>query len=699
MHRGRGQEGAERRGGDRDGREFLPGRGGEVHMGSHGGRFLDRSRGFAPGYGGSRGSSRHGHSSGYGGQDFSVHRGNYGQIGGRGGRQEQARKDTHSARMGWIERGKKQEDDAGQGKDERMEDADEREEVEGDDPKISTRCSRCTKKGHAATKCTAEIYCVICDGHDHVNHRCPVLKMPRPVAHAAGYAVHGLGFYHIPRPALPRARIESKTALISVKGGVLTKEQVLLQMQRLFPGKWKWELIEHEENGFITKFPSKSELQRSITFGGADVREPGVPQGVRLKFDLWHEREEGYLLPMVWIKVYGIRKALREFLELWAVGSMLGSTQTVDIETTRRSEFGRIFVAVLNPKLIPSHMDVVIGDHYFELQFEVERIGVDENGEEVEVEWSGEAGGNGGKEGGMEGLMEEEEDVFRGHKRQKGNEHEKENNGKGIIEKGTEGSPVSHSSLKELVQDMSEEEFMAFLRKKAEAILDTTVERVLDVLSRKVMAEKSEDSLEAEAMDLGINQTFDSVKAKAAAAIPEAINAVVRSSPRLTGSTDEHAMDKAQRRASEKALENLEGTLSPKSVATSPDPFPVSFSACDSLNLIEQVGIKYGSYKEELERVVQQIFVLDNNKPSYDLEGNGESDYESDFEEDSIEKLEQRAVKSLCEDLLEEVYDDDNYHLSSDVRVVGKNYKSGAKSLKRKTCKVRVSKNSENVSK
>jgi hypothetical protein len=26
-------------------------------------------------------------------------------------------------------------------------------------------------------KCTKEIYCVICDSHDHVNHKCPVLKM------------------------------------------------------------------------------------------------------------------------------------------------------------------------------------------------------------------------------------------------------------------------------------------------------------------------------------------------------------------------------------------------------------------------------------------------------------------------------------------------------------------------------------------
>jgi hypothetical protein len=52
---------------------------------------------------------------------------------------------------------------------------------------------------------------------------------------------------------------------------------------------------------------------------------------------------------------------------------MLGSTQIVDMETTRKSEFGHILVAVLNPSLIPEQMDVVIGDHYFESNLRLRR--------------------------------------------------------------------------------------------------------------------------------------------------------------------------------------------------------------------------------------------------------------------------------------------------------------------------------------
>jgi hypothetical protein len=61
----------------------------------------------------------------------------------------------------------------------------------------------------------------------------------------------------------------------------------------------------------------------------------------------------GYLLSKVWIRVFELRKELYEFLELWVVGSMLGSTQIVDMETTRKSDFGRNLVAVLSLSLIP----------------------------------------------------------------------------------------------------------------------------------------------------------------------------------------------------------------------------------------------------------------------------------------------------------------------------------------------------------
>lgn len=349
-------------------------------------------------------------------------------------------------------------------------------------------CSRCALKGHLAADCSTELYCVICDGHDHVNHRCHLLKQPRPVAHAVGYAVAGLGFYHIPHPPLSRKK-DSKTALVKVVGGTLSIDQVVAQLQRVVSSKWKWEPVTHDEDSFVVQFPSKNELQRAIAFGGADVRDKDVPSGVRLQFDEWHEEEEGYLLPKVWIRVTGIRKKLREFLNLWAIGSMLGSTQTVDMETTRKSNFGRILVAVLDPKLLPPKLDTVIGDHYFDLKFELEPVGFDDNGDEVIFNFEE------GNDGENQGMEEDDPNAERGLDRE-GKRSRREHvaaPGEQDAALGKDGTSANSNKNTLTMSDMLREEMEAKVQRMAAEIIDMAVDKTLDFCVDNVLAEEDDE--------------------------------------------------------------------------------------------------------------------------------------------------------------------------------------------------------------
>jgi hypothetical protein len=75
-------------------------------------------------------------------------------------------------------------------------------------------------------------------------------------------------------------------------------------------------------------------------------------------------------------------KKLCEFSVLWALGSMLGATQSVDMVTSLRKNYGRVEVVVLNVDLIPNMINtVVIGDRLFSLPIQVE--GREENEEEA----------------------------------------------------------------------------------------------------------------------------------------------------------------------------------------------------------------------------------------------------------------------------------------------------------------------------
>jgi hypothetical protein len=303
----------------------------------------------------------------------------------------------------------------------------------------------------------------------------------------------GLGFYHIPHPPLPRVKKDTKKAQVSVVGGILSGEQLITQLKRVVPVKWNWELKDIGEGKFITQFPSKVELQRSIAYGGADAKGVGIPKGIRLQFEEWQDKEKGFLLPKVWVRVTGIEEPLREYPILWAAGTLLGATQSVDMETTRKSDFGRILVAVLDPKLIPRMLDVVIGDHYFDLVFEVEKRGFDENGEETDIFWEGRDGEGEGKEkesgADNDANMTDSQMEERENKRLKG---QGEKTGDGPQAKEGEQSDKRHV--------LSKEEFEDFLRWKAESVIDKVVDNVLEETATKVMQEK--ESSEADDGDM-----------------------------------------------------------------------------------------------------------------------------------------------------------------------------------------------------
>ena len=72
-----------------------------------------------------------------------------------------------------------------------------------------------------------------------------MLKLPKPVAHAVGYSVAGLGVFHIPHVLLPKKK-ESKNALVTVVGGSISREQLVQQLQRIVPVRWRWEPVSHE---------------------------------------------------------------------------------------------------------------------------------------------------------------------------------------------------------------------------------------------------------------------------------------------------------------------------------------------------------------------------------------------------------------------------------------------------------------------
>lgn len=189
----------------------------------------------------------------------------------------------------------------------------------------------------------------------------------------------------------------------------------------------------------------------------------------------------------MWIWVTELRKKLWEFLNFWAIGTLFGSTQTVDMETTHKSSFGRIFVAVLDPKLLPPKLNVIIGDHYFELKFEIESKGFDENGDEVEMHFT---------DGDDNGTQDMEEDDPNGE-----NNADREAKRSRSEDVGSENQTQVHPSSTDVTVSMPPSKKSASMSSKQRAemeekiqkmvdeIIETAMNRTLEACADKVLAE------------------------------------------------------------------------------------------------------------------------------------------------------------------------------------------------------------------
>lgn len=139
-------------------------------------------------------------------------------------------------------------------------------------------------------------------------------------------------------------------ALIKVIGGALQQADLVAHLQRLVPGKFEWDAQLHAPNTWVTSFPSKVELKRTVNFGSADLKN-----GLVLKFEEFEEEEYfGVELPRVWMRVLNLPNVLRTYEVLWAIGTMIGATTKVDMITTRKSNFGRFEVVVLKTSIVPT---------------------------------------------------------------------------------------------------------------------------------------------------------------------------------------------------------------------------------------------------------------------------------------------------------------------------------------------------------
>lgn len=313
------------------------------------------------------------------------------------------------------------------------------------------------------------------------------------------------------------------------------------------------------------------------------------------------------------VRVFGLRKRLREYLTLWVVGSLVGATQLVDMKTTRKSDFGRIFVAVLDPTIIPRKLDVVIGDHYFELKFEVEKKGFDENGEEVEFMQEGGGGdGDGSKDNEKDMRDEEEEEEGRSLKRARNDDM--------VVEGKEGGNGDSEEAMSNGRGEREDEE--VFLGGIADEVIDVAMEKVLGEIFDNIEVEgdgREDGQKRKRREEEGAGKEEKVVQL---ASVKEVLLTPKRASQRLANSGELPSLEKAERRKAWKNLELPTGNEFKYSF--------LSFSHSHVVDDLRNIGVNLGATRdlmiESVDNFKKSEFVRFNSanlEKSVVLEGGG----------------------------------------------------------------------------
>jgi hypothetical protein len=79
------------------------------------------------------------------------------------------------------------------------------------------------------------MYCDICASHDHVRPRCPKFRATKLAAAPCGFAVEGLGFFHVPFKSSLRQQRDAQTVVISVFDGSLSVPNITSELEKSNP--------------------------------------------------------------------------------------------------------------------------------------------------------------------------------------------------------------------------------------------------------------------------------------------------------------------------------------------------------------------------------------------------------------------------------------------------------------------------------
>ncbi|KAM0894931.1 hypothetical protein ACQ4PT_024158 [Festuca glaucescens] len=208
----------------------------------------------------------------------------------------------------------------------------------------------------------------------HKSEECPMLAMPKPTGVMYGLANDNMLFMDLPKTPGIRPKPDSgKMGRIRISGGFMTDRQVLDELKWLVPGEFQWDISQIDASSFRVVYPTKQDMARVRKIKAINVE--GTSNTIH--FENWEtDSLDKWEFTDVWVRFHCCPDELRrDYLALFALGSLIGKTKKVDMKFTREKGIVRQLISVINPKAIPARLDHSYDGEGFGVDVEVEGNG------------------------------------------------------------------------------------------------------------------------------------------------------------------------------------------------------------------------------------------------------------------------------------------------------------------------------------
>jgi hypothetical protein len=195
--------------------------------------------------------------------------------------------------------------------------------------------------------------------------------MPKSTAITYGLCSEELMWFEVLKSKDLRIKNTSaKVCRICVEAAPMSIQDIVAELECLIPGSANLEVVPAGEMVFWVVLPSKSDMARLRKIKDLEL------ESSKIFFEEWSTKQvDKWGLYDLWVRVSGCPDTLcRDYLALFALGSLVGKAKEIDMKFTREHGIVRARIDCASPKAIPRRLDYCYNGEGFAVYFEVETL-------------------------------------------------------------------------------------------------------------------------------------------------------------------------------------------------------------------------------------------------------------------------------------------------------------------------------------